>query len=1214
MIKKSSATLSATLPRLGALLGLCFHYAAWAGPTLEEGFARPPISARPWVYWFWLNGNITSNGITADLEAMQRAGIGGVLIMEVDQGTPKGAAAFGGTEWRKLFQHVCAEAHRLGLQVNMNNDAGWCGSGGPWITPELAMQKIVWTETNLSGPAHFEATLVQPQAVANFYRDIAVLAFPTPTAEGRIEDIQGKAAFVPKRISPRSTWPVLPPQATISRQRVVNLTDRLGPSGHLDWNVPPGHWTILRLGHTTTGTDNHPAPEAGRGLECDKLSPKGADAMFAGLIDKLITDSRPLAGNTLISTHIDSWEVGSQNWTPRFAEEFQRRRGYDLRNFLPVFTGRVVDSLEVSERFLWDVRQTVSDLLVENYAGRLRQRAHQHGLRLSIEAYDGNPCDDLSYAGRADEPMAEFWSWGVNTAYSCTEMSSAAHVYGKPILGAEAFTATDGEKWQLHPAAIKTLGDWAFCEGINRFVFHRYALQPWQDRPPGMSMGPWGLHYERTETWWEDSAAWHEYLARCQFLLQQGLFVADLCYLEPEGSPQRFTLTLPGREGNTPQRPEYNFDGCPPEVVLTRMSVKDGRLVLPDGMTYRMLVLPEVQTMTPPLLRRIKELVRAGATVVGPPPAKSPSLSDYPKCDVEVKSLAAELWGGGQDGNVANRGRRAECRFGKGRIVWDGTTAAADQSSAHPLEKAKWIWYSEGNPAVAAPVAKRYFRRIVELEQNRKLASARIVLTADNAFELWVNGQAGGTGDSWEHAYTFDITRLLKPGANLLAVAASNGGQGPNPAGLIAALSVQFADGQRLEVDTDRRWESALAAPGNWNSDAGSGDTWKPALELGALGMAPWNIPGASAAEYSFPSFDLIADELARAGVPPDFEGDARLHYIHKRLGETEIYFVANPLTNWIGVSCAFRVTGKPPEIWDPMTGRISTQSVYEEREGRTLLPLWLEPAGSLFVVFRQTHSKKAAPILAMERDGQSILPKPGEPQAGPPVAEVMSGVGGSGLLAWQPGAYVLQRGSQSSRFEVAPLPEPLELTGSWDVSFQPNRGAPAKVAFSSLHDWSQDTDPGVKYFSGTARYTKTFTLPAEWVASDKRLYLDLGKVAIMARVKINGRDLGVWWKAPFRGDITDFVRGGQNELEVSVVNLWINRMIGDEELPEDSSRNADGTLKEWPAWLEGGGPSPTGRYTFTTWRLWKRGSPLQESGLLGPVGVSMARWEPLGR
>ena len=223
----------------------------------------------------------------------------------------------------------------------------------------------------------------------------------------------------------------------------------------------------------------------------------------------------------------------------------------------------------------------------------------------------------MTYAGQADEPMAEFWSWEkFSAAYSCTEMSSSAHTYGKRIFGAEAFTANDHERWQRYPAAIKDLGDWAFCEGINRFVFHRYAMQPWRERRPGMCMGPWGLHYERTETWWDQSQPWHEYLARCQYLLRQGLFVADICYLQPEGAPRRFSppadaadlapgMTLPpGVTAATYYRPGYNFDGCTPEVVLTRMTVRDGRLLLPDGMSYRVLVLPAVESMTPALLTR----------------------------------------------------------------------------------------------------------------------------------------------------------------------------------------------------------------------------------------------------------------------------------------------------------------------------------------------------------------------------------------------------------------------------------------------------------------------------------------------------------------------------------------------------------------------------------------------------------------------------------
>ncbi|HID78869.1 MAG TPA: glycosyl hydrolase, partial [Planctomycetaceae bacterium] len=529
---------------------------------------------------------------------MKRVGIGGVLIMEVDQGAPQGKVPFAGPRWRKLFQHVCAEANRLGLEVNMNNDAGWCGSGGPWVPPGLAMQRLVWTETQVEGPRSFEGQLRQPQAVAGFYRDVAVLAFPSPARASRIVGIRRKSfhSAMHTSLAGRATWPADPEGSTVPRGRILDLTKKMDAGGQLVWDIPGGRWTILRIGHTPTGKDNHPAPESGRGLECDKLSRRAVETHFAGFMGKLIRDVGPLAGKTLVATHIDSWEVGVQNWTPTFRDEFRRRRGYDPLPWLPVVAGRVVGSREQSERFLWDLRQTVGELLLENYAGHMRQLAQRHGLRLSIEAYTACPVNELQYAGRADEPMGEFWSWRkYGAAFSCTEMASAAHVYGKPIVGAEAFTATNEEAWQGHPGNIKDLGDWAFCEGINRFVFHRYALQPWRDRRPGMSMGPWGLHYERTQTWWELSKAWHEYLARCQFLLQQGRFVADICLLTPEGAPQsiRGQRGFQGKRPDLPlERPGHNFDLCPPELVLREMTVRDGRLVLPSGMSYRLLALP----------------------------------------------------------------------------------------------------------------------------------------------------------------------------------------------------------------------------------------------------------------------------------------------------------------------------------------------------------------------------------------------------------------------------------------------------------------------------------------------------------------------------------------------------------------------------------------------------------------------------------------------
>ena len=276
-----------------------------------ESDFRAPGAARPWVYWFWLNGNITREGITADLEAMKRVGIGGVLIMEVDHGTPVGPVAFAGPKWRELFKHVCAEADRLGLEVNMNNDAGWCGSGGPWITPELAMQKVVWTETAAEGPRHLEAALPAPQAVENYYRDIAVLAFPTPAGNARI----GNLAFKSEPVSHGRASRPRPLARDAgggngSARSHRGSTANMDGAGRLTWDVPAGKWTILRLGHTPTGAVNSPAPASGRGLECDKLSKEAAEPISPALMGKLIADVGPLAGKSLVATHIDSWEVG----------------------------------------------------------------------------------------------------------------------------------------------------------------------------------------------------------------------------------------------------------------------------------------------------------------------------------------------------------------------------------------------------------------------------------------------------------------------------------------------------------------------------------------------------------------------------------------------------------------------------------------------------------------------------------------------------------------------------------------------------------------------------------------------------------------------------------------------------------------------------------------------------------------------------------------
>jgi len=977
-----------------AIVGLIF-----AGPVrgedLEKSFTHPPDAARPWVYWFWKNGNISRDGITADLEAMERVGIGGVILMEVALSMPPGPVTFFSEPWRKLFKHAVAEADRLGLKISMNSAPGWTGSGGPWVKPEQSMQKVVASETVISGPKRFAGILPQPETQHGFYRDIAVLAFPTPEEHYLIADIEKKALYKRGPISSQSSvrpafpaisdYEILRSEQMVASNRIVDLTSKIDAAGRLTWEVPQGSWTVLRFGRTSTGQTNHPAPLLG--LECDKLDTDMLDAHFQQFTAQLLADVGHLAGKTVVATHLDSWEVGAQNWTRRFREEFQNRRGYDLMPYLPVMTGRVVDSLELSERFLWDLRQTVSELIVENHGRHLQRLAHQHGLWLSIEPYDMTPCDDMTLGATADVPMCEFWSNKFDTRYSVKEATSVAHVYGKPIVAAEAFTSVD--RWLFHPASIKALGDWAFCEGVNRFVIHRYVHQPWPHVRPGLSLGQHGLHYERTQTWWELSRPWHEYLARCQYLLQQGRFVADVLYLSPEGAPNVFqgaNIVLPG----------YKFDACTPEALLTRVDVADGRLVLPDGMSYRLLVLPRADTMTPALLRRIHQLVEAGATLIGTPPRKSPSLSGYPQCDLQVQQLVESLWGAGEAPKELT-----ERTVGQGRVLW-----------------------SEA---------------------------------------------------------------LIRP-------------------------------------QSDRK----MVEPPSKSS---------PALDA-----------------TIYPPSETVVTLLDSMGVLSDFETEGPLRYAHRQVGAMDVFFVSNAAESAIATDCTFRVMGKQPELWHPETGRVRPLSHYScTPDGRTVVPLRLMPSESYFVVFRQPAKSDAT--------------------------------------------------NTSSHDNFPETKSVLEIEGPWQVSFDPRWGGPEKpILFETLEDWTQRPEEGIRYYSGTAYYRRTIDIPADLIERDRPLYLDLGRVEVMAEVKLNGKNAGILWKKPFQADITNAARAGANTLEVKVVNLWPNRMIGDAHKPADSLRSAHGVLSDWPQWLLEGQPSPTGRYTFATWHHWGKDSPLITSGLLGPV------------
>ncbi len=1096
------------------------------GQTLEEGFRQPSQEAHPRTWWHWVSGNVSKEGITLDLEAMKRVGIAEAQIFNVNQG-PQGPVKTFSAEWHQLVGHAVRESARLGMQLGFENCPGWSESGGPWVKPEEAMQFVFTTEAMVHGGQKIKITLSPGNRMA--WGDIATWAFPAvagddvaltgrnealsasagagglekicdgkeetfaviPKAEGaqflqvafseprsfgsfrlmldhRKWDTGGDVAisddgvefrkigritmsvfcqgdthvylssFAPAKArywrlefdpdsehaevhvceltfagarmpmwdrkaaywadvtsNDRPSW-AIPGGMVIDPKTLVNLSDKIKPDGTLEWDAPAGNWTVVRFGYASKGQQNSPATEEATGWECDKLSRAAVANHFNnGLMGMVLKDAGPQAGKALKTMLADSWEAGCQNWTPAMREEFQKRCGYDLLPWLPTLSGRIVGSLEQSERFLWDFRRVIADLTADNHYGELRDLAHQHGLQFYAEApgiFMPAVADELQCKGRVDIPMGEFWipdSPDKGIA-DCKEASSAAHINGLRWAAAEAYTAFPSlSSWKNDPFSLKALGDRSFCLGINRIVFHRYAHQPFANRFPGITMGPWGINFERTQTWWEQGRAWMDYLSRCQWMLSQGAFVADVCYFYGEGAPN--TLPLRAKLGI----PEgYDYDGCDAETLL-KMEVRDGRLVLPGGMSYRLLVLPPTDRMTPAVLAKIRDLARAGASIVGNRVSQSPSLRNYPQADGILKNLADELWGMGAE----TPGMRA---VGKGRILFG---KALDQC-------------------------------------------------------------------------------------------------------------------------------------------------------LPQLGLAP--------------------DFTAKPAT-------AKLLYIHRALPKGDVYFVSNQEYRGVDAACRFRVAGRVPEFWHPDTGVIEAAPVYTQSGNCIEVPMHLDAAGSVFVVFRKDQGREDH-LVSIRRAGVADAPE-GSPALLGTGFDLSPSDGWTTVLTpWVEGTYTATFASgRQWRHEVSATPEN-RLPGPWSLRFPPGWGAPGQVTLEQLISWADHPEEGVKHFSGTAVYTKDFEVNAVQLGAGKALRLNLGVVKNLAEVKVNGRDLGVLWKPPFIVDISGIAKPGRNTLEVKVTNLWPNRMIGDQSI------------------------APEKRYTWSTVSPFQADTPLLESGLIGPVILQSAQ------
>ncbi|WP_243732522.1 glycosyl hydrolase [Pedobacter metabolipauper] len=456
-------------------------------------------------------------------------------------------------------------------------------------------------------------------------------------------------------------WPDQPvvddQKLVIDPQQVMDISAYMDASGTLNWTIPAGDWTIMRTGMLPTGVKNGPASPEGTGYEVDKMSKEHIESHFNAFMGDLIKRIPAEDRKTWKVVVQDSYETGGQNWTDGMVSKFKTNYGYDPLPFLPAIMGEVVGSQEQSDRFLWDLRRFVADRVAYDYVGGLRDVSHKHGLTTWLENYGhwGFPGEFLQYGGQSDEIGGEFWSEGELGNIENRAASSAAHIYGKTKVSAESFTAGD-RPYVRYPYMMKQRGDRFFTEGINSTLLHVMIQQPTDDKVPGINAN-FGNEFNRHNTWYSYLGLFTDYLKRCNFMLQQGKYVADVAYFIGEDAPKMTGVTDPALPAG------YSFDYINAEVIHNRVKVQDGKLVLPDGMSYRLLVLPKLKTIRPELLEKIKDLVKQGANILGPAPERSPSLENFPAADVKVKNLASELWAGVNGTTVKS------ARFGKGLVM-----------------------------------------------------------------------------------------------------------------------------------------------------------------------------------------------------------------------------------------------------------------------------------------------------------------------------------------------------------------------------------------------------------------------------------------------------------------------------------------------------------------------------------------------------------------
>ena len=1077
-----------TLLALLAAIGLFADY-------LDDGFAAPPVQARPQTWWHWMNCNITKEGIKADIDAMYKAGIGGFTILDISEGIPEGSVKTASPEWFDMVQYAieCAASH--GMEVCVHNCPGWSSSGGPWIQKEDAMKKVTYSETTVDGGQAINVALPKPKTVMDFYHDIAVLAFPTPADNTRIPNVEGKAYFNENNNHDHGKEP--PKDAVIPRQDIIDITQSMDENGNLKWNAPAGKWTIIRFGYTLTGRYNHPTTRYGHGLECDKLSKKGVKAAWDGMMGIIVKNAGKLSGTALKGSLIDSYEVGAQNWTDDFPADFLRYRHYDVIPLLPILTGRYVESQDFSERFLDDFRRTISELFAECYSEYFNVLCKKANLDFFVEPYVG-PFDEILQGRQADVPMGEFWG-GSNGTWKAELAGNIAQVFGRTYASTETFTADPNNgRWQMQPADRKIQGDNAYIAGVNRFIFHSYAHQPWDVTTPGMTMGQWGFHFNRHNTLWKTFPAWLAYLGRAQYMLQQGRVVSDALYVAQE--------SVPCTDNYNPRLPAgYHANCIDVRSFLEMVKIKDGRIALPHGLTFPMLVASHTENVSPAVLKKLLQLAGDGAVILlGPKTKHAFGLDDYPKCDTETQQLVQQLWGEMDGKNTTSR------TIGKGRVFFGVSPEIVLNSLA------------------IAPDFKAVF------QSEQKWNISYLHRQDDN-------------GNDW-----YFVTN-------------------PNPSAV--DFTAVFRIGNRIPELWDAQTGKCLDAPAYECVNK----TVRVQLRLEQAGSIFVVFRRPSVKPFLHVFKQPVSHAASIAWYPSIKEEDKQTLVIRKAIYRANDGFASKDVTAHV-------------------QGLVSKDGILNTVASNDALGGDPAVLHLKHLVVEYTLNGKDATETFPE-NAPVVIPANALTK---PDYDVTAIDGGIVLTAWEDG--ILAITDARGKFHcltASNVPKPIAVNGPWEVSFPPNLGAPEKATFPELISFPDSKEPGIRFFSGTATYTKTINLPAEY--ADAPLMLDLGKVHDNARVFINGRDCGILWKVPFRVNATGLMKAGDNDIRIEVTNRWVNRLIGDEELPPDVEWEGK-RLKAWPQWFLEGKSSPTGRIAFTTWHHWSKGDPLKPAGLVGPV------------